>query len=254
MRVFAGPNGSGKSTVIQSVADYMVKGHPIDFGVYVNADDIARKLSCDQLVLGDFGLERFDLETLFDTASQSGLFSYVINKEVLQDSILFHRNGIRLVRNDHIEPIAQIIANGIRASLLKERKKFSFETVFSHASKVEFMRECSEIGYKVYLYFVGTSNPEINKFRVQFRVSQGGHSVPEDKIVDRYYRSMELLWEATRCCYQAFFFDNSRDGIQPTLFASYKVVDGAKDWDRVDDDHIPSWFAKYYLSKANAAM
>jgi ABC-type cobalamin/Fe3+-siderophores transport system ATPase subunit len=44
LRVFAGPNGSGKSTIIKSVKNTGVNGHPIDFGYYINADDIYRGL------------------------------------------------------------------------------------------------------------------------------------------------------------------------------------------------------------------
>jgi predicted ATP-binding protein involved in virulence len=44
MRVFAGPNGSGKSTVIEQVRKVKSSGKFIDFGFYVNADDIALNL------------------------------------------------------------------------------------------------------------------------------------------------------------------------------------------------------------------
>lgn len=47
MRVFAGPNGSGKSTIIQAIHDYRINDIPIDFGIYVNADDIAESLKND---------------------------------------------------------------------------------------------------------------------------------------------------------------------------------------------------------------
>ena len=40
-RIFAGPNGSGKSTIINNVRETIVSGYPIDFGLYVNADEIA---------------------------------------------------------------------------------------------------------------------------------------------------------------------------------------------------------------------
>jgi predicted ABC-type ATPase len=44
LRVFAGPNGSGKSTVINDIKNYKSKGRLIDFGYYINADDIAFSL------------------------------------------------------------------------------------------------------------------------------------------------------------------------------------------------------------------
>jgi len=57
MRVFAGPNGSGKSTIIRAVRSYKVKGIPVDFGIYVNADDIARGLR-----KGKFSLRRYRIK------------------------------------------------------------------------------------------------------------------------------------------------------------------------------------------------
>ena len=44
MRVFAGPNGSGKSTIINAVRNVKVGNQLVDFGIYVNADDIAAEL------------------------------------------------------------------------------------------------------------------------------------------------------------------------------------------------------------------
>ena len=44
LRVFAGPNGSGKTTIIEEVRKAKVNGRAIDFGLYINADDIARSL------------------------------------------------------------------------------------------------------------------------------------------------------------------------------------------------------------------
>lgn len=42
LRVFAGPNGSGKTTIIDAVRKARVNGRPVDFGVYVNADERPR--------------------------------------------------------------------------------------------------------------------------------------------------------------------------------------------------------------------
>jgi len=42
LRVSAGPNGSGKTTIIEAVRKAKVNGRPVDFGIYINADDIAR--------------------------------------------------------------------------------------------------------------------------------------------------------------------------------------------------------------------
>lgn len=63
LRVFAGPNGSGKTTMIDAIRKRTVRDRPIDFGIYVNADDIAESLSHDSFHFADFALQGGALET-----------------------------------------------------------------------------------------------------------------------------------------------------------------------------------------------
>lgn len=44
MRIFAGPNGSGKSMMYREVRHAQVNDRPVDLGVYINPDDIAKQL------------------------------------------------------------------------------------------------------------------------------------------------------------------------------------------------------------------
>ena len=113
------------------------------------------------------------------------------------------------------------------------------------------MREAVAAGYKVYLYFVSTESPEINKFRVEARKKQGGHDVPADKIESRYYRSLDFLFEACQLAYQVFFFDNSIDGLDSVMFAHFKKEKNKKKWDTLDKKTVPRWFRKYYSDKVN---
>jgi predicted ABC-type ATPase len=151
--VFAGPNGSGKSTLTRSLLDA-----GIDFGIYINPDDIAQTLDLPE------------------------------PQRSLQ---------------------AQSIADFKRDTCLQRRDSFSFETVMSHQSKVEFMIRAYDAGYDVTLYFVATSDPEINVRRVENRVSTGGHDVPTDRIVARYWRSLALLSHAALVARRTVVFDNS---------------------------------------------
>jgi predicted ABC-type ATPase len=57
LHIFAGPNGSGKSTVINFVRKQKVKNHLIDFGYYINADDIAEELDRSGINFKQFGIQ-----------------------------------------------------------------------------------------------------------------------------------------------------------------------------------------------------
>jgi len=58
----------------------------------------------------------------------------------------------------------------IRNKLLDQNIDFTFETVMSSPDKVNFLHRAKDAGFRVYLYYVATENPEINISRVAHRV------------------------------------------------------------------------------------
>lgn len=109
------------------------------------------------------------------------------------------------------------------------------------------MREAQAIGYRTYLYFVATDDPEINISRVQWRVSQGGHDVPEHLIRSRYERSIGLLDDACAVAHRAYIFDNSGDAHQCIA----EVCDGTEL--RVNVESLPAWFTGTTLWRSFSA-
>jgi len=114
------------------------------------------------------------------------------------------------------------------------------------------MKRASEMGYKVYLYFVSTESPLINEYRVELRKKKGGHDVPKDKITSRYYKSLDLLYDASKIAYQTFFFDNSGENQPFRLVAHCKRSENGLLWDDIDEAASSAWFKKYYTNKADA--
>jgi predicted ABC-type ATPase len=248
LRVFAGPNGSGKSTLIGQVRKYQSRGALIEFGHYINADDIASALSKKWFSFAPFHLHVHPSD-FKKIAVQSGLVNNDFNEAEFAKSYSLQKNIIRLKISSSAERLAQIIADFLRKTLLEKKERFSFETVFSHHSKLDIMRQASAAGYKVYLYFVCTVSPEINKERVLLRKKEGGHEVHPDKIERRYYRSLNLMYDAAQIAYQAFFFDNSFKGQELKMFAHFKKQGEHKMWDKLSNKEIPNWFIRFYSKK-----
>jgi predicted ABC-type ATPase len=246
IRIFAGPNGSGKTTVVNQVRQVIVDGYPIDFGTVVNADEIADRLRRKASVqFSDYGLtvsqaefeEVYHVSNLFARHAEEGGNP--------NDWYRVSQNRILLLSIHHVERVAQVTAWVILQKLLKNDRKISFETVFSSQEKIKLLKQAQEQGYKVYLYFVSTNSPTINIDRVKTRVAIGGHAVAEEKIRERYYRSLNNLFGALQFVHRAFFFDNSTS--EYTRLLARLDVDplGERQWNDVATDSLPKWFFEY---------
>ena len=101
------------------------------------------------------------------------------------------------------------IAERLRDDLLVKGISFCFETVFSHPSKIDFIAEAKAQGYEVILVFIHLDNDELNQARVAQRVSEGGHSVPAEKIISRIPRTLNHVRRAIPLADEIYFLDNS---------------------------------------------
>jgi predicted ABC-type ATPase len=77
--------------------------------------------------------------------------------------------------------------------LLSEMSDFAFETTLSTRSYVSLVKKAQKLGYNVTLLYFWLSTPEFAIQRVAQRVEEGGHNIPEDVIVRRYYRGIYNL-------------------------------------------------------------
>jgi len=105
---------------------------------------------------------------------------------------------------------AAAVAGSIRQELVRQRESFVFETVFSDpvGDKLSFLKDAVAAGYTVLLCFIGTSGPEVSEERVAMRVSQGGHDVPSEKLVNRYPRVLANLRTSLAELPHVWVFDN----------------------------------------------
>lgn len=126
-----------------------------------------------------------------------------------------------------------------RELALKEGRDFTFETVLSAPDKLAFAARAKEAGYFLRVYFVATKSPRINAGRVTGRYLQGGHSVPLDKIANRYIKSLANAPRLIALADRAQLFDNSIEGRGQRHIMTF--VDGAHYRTRVAGDEVPEW-------------
>jgi predicted ABC-type ATPase len=230
LRMFAGPNGSGKTTVKTNLGKSSEW-----FGLYINPDDLEKTIR----ETGFLSLKSFEL-----TTSTEAIREYFAESEFLKSQQLESGSTKFLCRDGGIDfggvaftaYHASVLSDFLRRLALNEVRSFSFETVMSARDKVALLREAQDRGFRTYLYFIATEDPKINIQRVKNRVLNGGHDVPEDKIIARYHRSIALLPDAIPFTNRAYFFDTSHE--EAWYFA--EATDGRTL--ELKSDEVPDWF------------
>ncbi len=114
------------------------------------------------------------------------------------------------------------LAEELRRGLVEQRDSFIFETVFSDpvGAKLDFLKQAEAKGYTVLLIFVGIDSAQSSVERVAIRVSKGGHDVPQEKIEQRYARTMKNLQRALTEIGNIRVYDNSDLGRPCRLVAT----------------------------------
>lgn len=205
LRIFAGPNGSGKSTIFEHI------NKTIGCPFFVNADNIKASLSGKgTLNFNDYAIE-LDLESFLCQLKESSWAEHIVHIDELVQSAKVQKNSLSVPGELVDGYFAAFVADFIRNSMLNVVQTFTIETVLSDKRKLDYIKRAKSLGYRIYLYFVSTKDAEINVRRVAQRVSLGGHSVPDDKIRNRYARAHNNLYDTLLLCDRAFIFDNSEE-------------------------------------------
>ena len=109
---------------------------------------------------------------------------------------------------------AAIKATELREKLLLENKDFTFETVLSTNRNLDLLKRARDNDYFIRSYFIMTKDVNINIERVKSRIEKGGHGVPEEKIVSRYYKSINNLKKLIVLSDICNVYDNSNSEIE----------------------------------------
>lgn len=92
-----------------------------------------------------------------------------------------------------------------REKHIEQMNEFCFETVLSTERNIELLKKAKQRG----CYYILTADPMINVLRVRSRVESGGHDVPEEKVISRYDRALNLVKSLVEICDVCHIYDNS---------------------------------------------
>lgn len=124
-----------------------------------------------------------------------------------------------------------------REQCLRTKKSFVFETVFSADDKIDFLIRAKQEGFFIRLFYISTSTPSINAYRIAKRVMKGGHDVPITKIVSRYYKSIVNCGIIASVVDRLYVYDNSIENQDAKLL--FRLNNGVVTKMYVED--VPEW-------------
>ena len=132
-------------------------------------------------------------------AGSNGAGKSTFYESFLADSGLRFVNADVLSASLNVSPYeAAELASSLRAALVAQRESFIFETVLSDpvGEKVDQLATYVALGYTVVLIFIRIDSAEESIKRVAMRVSQGGHDIPDEKLLARFERTQANLKRA----------------------------------------------------------
>lgn len=193
--------------------------------------------------------------TLFMIAGPNGAGKSTFYEHVLRGKVALPFINADAIQADELRDArpeaayeAAKIAEQRRRALVAGGKSFITESVFSHPSKLDFIKHAKTAGFRIFLFHVSVDGPDLSVARVRDRVRQGGHDVPERKIRERYRRNGALIRAAALISDRVHVYDNSRLGLPPRQVLS--MTNGTIDY---VDEPIPAWTRDTYSEELRNA-
>ena len=123
-----------------------------------------------------------------------------------------------------------------RAALMAGRTHL-VETTLAGSGVILHMNAARNAGYRIELHYVSLDSPDQTLLRIETRVSQGGHDVPEADVRRRFARSLANLPAAIARADETHLYDNS-DSDLPHREVAIFTADTC--WTA---ENIPDWAA-----------
>lgn len=111
---------------------------------------------------------------------------------------------------------------------LNDNKSFIVETTLSGKYLVKYIKQAQSNGFEVEMIYLFLAKPESNISRVSNRVLNGGHHVPKDDIIRRFYRSKEMFMYVYKDLVDKWIMYYNSDEITEKIATDIMIYDNKK--------------------------
>lgn len=148
---------------------------------------------------------------------------------VIDPDQLYAQKGLSVVA-------AGKMASGQAKKLIADKQSFVRESTLTANFDFELIKIAKRQGYQINLVFIGLNSAEDAIARVKYRHAKGGHNVPENDIIRRYFRSLNNLPKAITSVDTALLLHNTRN--------SYENVAYFEHGNLIQVYFRPSWYQR----------
>ncbi|MES9859131.1 MAG: hypothetical protein ABW166_21470 [Sedimenticola sp.] len=94
-------------------------------------------------------------------------------------------------------------------------------------AKIDFVTQAKALGDEVVMVIIHLQSAELNQARVSERASEGGHAVPDEKVINRIPRTLRHVRTSIPLCDRVQIYDNSFEDepFKPILTVKHGVVE-----------------------------
>ena len=128
------------------------------------------------------------------------------------------------------------IAINLTNYYLNNQITFIRESTLTSNLDFKILEISKKLGYKSILFYIGVSDSMVLIDRIRCRVSAGGHDIPKDTVIRRFYKSINNLIKAIPLFDKVIVYDNTEN--------KYKKIISFQNSEVQDFTFCPTWFEK----------
>lgn len=122
--------------------------------------------------------------------------------------------------------------------LLESNNSFAFETTGSGTNYIKHLQQAKKQGYTIELFYLWLQGPDQAVQRVMQRVSQGGHHIPKEVVIRRYFGGLRnVINQYLPLADNVLIVDNSLQDCpkiiaEKILLSALKILE-PNSWDKI---------------------
>ena len=156
-------------------------------------------------------------KTLYLIAGANGSGKTTLAHELLKDEpglLFMNSDEIAAKIDDKLGVQSGKIMLKRLADTFAKKKSFALESTISGLHHLRVLEMARAAKYEIDLIYVFLDFPAANIARIKKRVALGGHDIPEDVVIRRFYKSVRNFWTAAELADQWKLYYNGDDNFE----------------------------------------